>query len=125
MKKDTLYWLLVPLCSAFYQASIKMTAGSMAGVDFGSAWLWKAAHEPWMLAAVLSELVAFYAWMKVLSTHDLGKAFVLSASSYVLVLAISWFFFHEPVFSQQIIGALLILCGVRLLGTPNSPEVSS
>jgi drug/metabolite transporter (DMT)-like permease len=87
---------------------------------FGVEWIKQAAVTPWMWAALISEAAAFVVWMRILSDHALSKAFPLSAISYLLILCIGWFFFHEAVLPLQLVGSALILAGVWLIGTANT-----
>lgn len=116
MKRNLILWSLIPVWSTLYQSFIKLAAGSMGGMEFGPDWLKQAAATPWMWAALASEAAAFITWMKILSSHDLSKAFPLSAISYVMVLATGCLVFHEALLPLQLAGGALILAGVWLIG---------
>lgn len=122
MKKTLLFWSLVPILSTLYQLFTKLVAHNMEGLDFGVAWLIRAASTPWMWAALISELAAFIIWMRILSDQDLSKAFPLTAISYVMILCISWFGFHESILPLQLIGSALILAGVWCIGTAETSK---
>ena len=120
MKKNLILWSLVPILSTLYQLFIKLVAHDVEGLDFGLTWLTHAVHIPWMWAALASELAAFVIWLQILSNHDLSKAFPLTAISYVMILCISWFGFHETILPLQLIGSALILAGVWVIATANT-----
>ena len=117
MKRNVILWMLVPICNVLYQFFIKLVARHMDGIEFGSLWLQHAAISPWMWLALISEIGAFFVWMQILSTHNLSKAFPLSAISYLLVLCVGWFVFHEPIMPLQLLGSALIMGGVWFIAT--------
>lgn len=122
MKNNIILWSLVPILSTLYQLSTKLVAHGMDGMDFGVSWLAQASTTPWMWVALTSELAAFVIWMRILSDHDLSKAFPLTAISYLLILSVSWFGFHETIVPLQLVGGALILSGVWMIGTANTPK---
>ena len=122
MKKHVILWSLIPICNTLYQVFIKLAAHDMGGTDFGIAWLQQAAVTPWMWAALASELASFVIWIKILSDHELSKAFPLSAISYLLILSVSWFGFYETILPLQLVGGTLILAGVWMIGTANTQK---
>lgn len=122
MTRTYLLWALIPIFSTLYQFFSKLTAHHMEGTDFGLIWLTHATSTPWIWAALVSEIASFIIWMKILSVHDLSKAFPLSAISYVLVLCIGWFFFDETILPLQILGGALILAGVWMIATAHTTK---
>lgn len=117
MKRQAMLWALIVLCSTLYQTFIKIVADEMGGIDFSAVWIQQAAGTPSMWAALASEIAAFVVWMHILSDHDLSRAFPISAISYVLILCVGWFAFHEDMLPLQIIGSALILLGAWMIGT--------
>jgi drug/metabolite transporter (DMT)-like permease len=117
MNANRLIWIGIPVLNTLFQIFIKLAA--QQALDFRSAsdWLLHTMSSPWMLAAIVVEIVTFFIWMRVLSELDLAKAFPLSAISYVLVLASSWLYFGEEINGLQLLGSALILCGVWFIGT--------
>lgn len=122
MKRRIMLWGCIPVLNALYQLFIKLAAEKMDHAAFGVAWLKQALLTHWMWAACASELAAFVLWMHILSTYDLGKAFLISAISYILVLCTGWFVFHEPILPLQLVGSALILVGVGLIGGTGKKE---
>lgn len=62
--------------------------------------------------------MALYAvlWQKVLTFMDLNKAFLCKSITLILILALSYFFFHEPISLNNMIGTVLIVGGICILG---------
>ena len=112
-----LCFLLVPVLGVLFQFFTKLAAHTMGDMAFSLAWLARAAISPWVWAALISEVLSFVLWIRILATYDLSKAFPLSGISYVLILLTGWLWFHEPVAPLQLIGSALILTGVWLIGT--------
>jgi multidrug transporter EmrE-like cation transporter len=115
----TLY-LALPWLGLGYQIAAKKTASALVGMPLGWPWLETAARSPWGQSMLLLEVASFVAWMRVLAEMKLSAAFPLSAASYVLVIAASWFYFHEPGNVLQVMGSAAILAGVWLIS--RSPE---
>lgn len=115
-----LCWIAVPLLTVANQACMKLLAGEM-NENFTSYAL---LETPWPIAILLCEITCFVLWLRVLSSMPVGRAVPLSAISYVLILALGWFGFGEPILPMQIVGGLLIMGGVYLLGT-SSPSVTA
>ncbi len=55
-------------------------------------------------------------WVVILRNIKLSVAYPAISITYVLILAISYYFFHEPVAAQKIVGALFIVAGVFCIG---------
>lgn len=104
----------VPTLGLAYQLCAERTAKALLGVPLGAAWFIRAAAEPWARGLVVLEIVSFAAWMYVLSRAELSATFPLTAVSYLLVIALGWFGFHEAATWPQIVGAAAILAGVWL-----------
>ncbi|MBO9707285.1 MAG: GNAT family N-acetyltransferase [Caulobacter sp.] len=117
-----LLFLALPLLGLAYQVTAMETARAMTGVPFGAGWLLTALRLPWAQALVALEILAFAVWMVVLSEVKLSEAFPLSALSYVLVVAASWTFFHEPASLLQVLGGAAIMAGVWLIGRSSEPS---
>lgn len=110
-----LLFLALPLLGLAFQLTAKETALAMDGEPFGPSWLLAVVQLHWAQAMVVLEIVAFGAWMVVLSEIKLSEAFPLSALSYVLVILTSWIWFHEPGSVLQVLGGAAILAGVWLM----------
>lgn len=112
-------WLLLPLCTVLYHIAAKETGSCWQGTGTGTgtgAALRCMLHAPWFRVMVISDVGGFIAWMYVLRRMKLSAAFPMSAISYVIVMAISWWFYREAFGASQIIGSALIIAGVFLIG---------
>ncbi|RUM06546.1 EamA family transporter [Rhizobium chutanense] len=114
MTSIRLTWLAVPVLNTLFQIFTKLGATQLGHAE-GTIWLGDALTSHWILAAIVVEIVCFFIWMTVLAELDLSKAFPLSGISYVLIIAIGWFAFGEPIVSLQIVGSGLILAGIWLI----------
>ena len=117
-------WIGLPVLSALFQASTKMLATEMRQTPFGWSWLVQAAHSPWAVVLLMSELLSFVLWLNVLTNVPLSKAFPITAVAYIAIELMSWTLFKEPVMPLQIIGSALILAGVWFISIA-SEEVES
>ncbi|AGT10397.1 DMT family transporter [Paracoccus aminophilus] len=123
MKTTLSLWVGIPVFNTLAQVFVKLAAEHSVQIEAtGWAWVAQAAAQPWMLAAAVVEIACFFLWMHVLAEVDLGRAFPLTAVSYVLIVLSSWFWFLEPASALQIIGSALILGGVYLIGTASEDE---
>jgi drug/metabolite transporter (DMT)-like permease len=125
--RRTLLWsaafATVPILGLAYQLCAERTAKALTGVPLGLAWFAHAAANPWARGLVALEIMSFAAWMYVLSKAELSAAFPLTAVSYLLVIALGWFGFHEAATLPQALGAAAILAGLWLL-RPESEAAS-
>ncbi|MCF1460819.1 EamA family transporter [Agrobacterium vitis] len=116
MKLLRLSWLAVPVLNTAQQMFLKLGA-DQADTAHGSAFFEHVFLSHWFLAAVVAEIVCFIVWMSVLADLPLSKAFPLSAVSYVLIMAMAWFMFDEPVTLLTLIGTVTILTGAWCIAT--------
>ena len=66
---------------------------------------------------VVIELGSFGLWLAILARLDLGKAILLSAVSYCLIMLVGALLFHERVGWTGFLGSAMILGGIALLAT--------
>jgi multidrug transporter EmrE-like cation transporter len=112
---------VMPVLGLAYQIAAKKTALAMAPTRFGVEWFALLVRQPWAQAMLALEVCAFVAWMTVLTEMKLSAAFPLTVIGYVLVVAASWLFFHEPADLLQIAGGVIILAGIWLMGRSGPP----
>lgn len=108
--------LVLPLVAAGYQYAAKSVALSAPATP-GVQWLLQVSSDPWTWVMIAFEIVSFVAWMRILASLKLSEAFPLSAISYLLIEALGWFRFHEPITAFELIGSALIVTGVVLIGS--------
>ena len=111
----------MPVLTTASQACMKSLAAWMGDMPIGVEWFDRAAHTPYFWGIFVLEITNFVLWMRILSTVDLSRALPLSAIAYILILALGWFGFDEPILTLQIVGSALILAGVYLIGTAKVP----
>ena len=68
--------------------------------------------NPWILSAFLSAFVASLCWMAAMTKFDLSYAYPFMSLSFVFVLVLSGFFFHESITLPKLLGVLLIMTGI-------------
>jgi multidrug transporter EmrE-like cation transporter len=117
-----LVWLAMPLMGVVNQYLAERTARALAGTPFGAGWLWAAIRSPWVEAWIGCEILTLGVWMIVLSNLSLSAAFPMTALGYVLVIALGWTAFAEPVTLAEVLGGAAILAGVWLLGEDEAPS---
>lgn len=76
---------------------------------------WKAAQDPLILAGIPAMAVSFFALIALLSVTALSFAVPVSASSYVLEVALAKHFLKEEVHWKRWAGAALVTIGIGLL----------
>ncbi|MDL5366013.1 DMT family transporter [Xanthomonas sp. NCPPB 2654] len=79
------------------------------------AWLLRLLASPWLYAALLGYVGAFFTWMKLLEHAPIGPAFAASHLEVVSVLLLSAWWFGEPIGMVQVLGAVLIVAGIACL----------
>ena len=119
-----LLWLVMPLMGAVNQYLAERTAQALMGRAFGLSWLAAAIRSPWVEAWIGCEIVTLAVWMIVLSNLTLSAAFPMTALGYILVIALGWTAFGEPVTLAEALGGAAILAGVWLLGE-GEPEADA
>lgn len=104
------------------QVSFKMAGNHALPVEASIAWLLRLFGEPWVYAALLGYLGAFFTWMSLLKHAPVGPAFAASHLEVVSVMLLSAWLFHEPLTVAKLIGAAAILAGILCLGLAESDE---
>lgn len=118
MKKLYFYAIGFAILIAFdtlTQVSIKLASGEAGAFAMSTAWLFEVLHNPWLYAAALGYLGAFFAWMTLLKHAPVGPAFAASHLGLIPVLLISGIYFGEKLTMMQLFGALCIMVGIVFL----------
>ena len=110
-----LLWTVLPPLALGYQAAAETAARGLSDTHFGAAWFAHAVTLTPLRWLIGMEIVGFGAWMVVLNHMKLAQAFPATAMSYVLILGLSAFVFHEHITALGACGALIILFGVWLV----------
>ncbi|MCA1568900.1 MAG: EamA family transporter [Chloroflexi bacterium] len=72
------------------------------------------AVNPWMVSVILATLAASLTYGAALTRFDLSFAYPFMALSFVFVLLLSGWFFHESVTTLKVIGIVLIVAGIAI-----------
>jgi len=70
--------------------------------------------NPWIISALAAMLAASLSWMAAMTRLELSHAYPFTSLAFVLVLAASAVFFHEPVTWPKIAGIVLICVGIAV-----------
>ena len=120
--------LITTLCTLAGQLILKRAVADLkpllqAGpIDF----LIGAATSPMVIGALGLQVLAYVAWLFVLSKEKLSIAFAMSGSTLYLLTAIaSWYFFDERPTPWQWLGFIMISLGVVLVTSVHRTPVVS
>ncbi|HEV2060230.1 MAG TPA: EamA family transporter [Solirubrobacteraceae bacterium] len=72
------------------------------------------AVNPWIVSVILATVVASLTYGAALTRFDLSHAYPFMALSFVFVLLLSGWFFHESVTTLKVIGVALIVAGIAI-----------
>ncbi len=112
-----MYKLIVPVYLfltvsglVFMKKGMAAFSGSMAS---GKVML----HLPFtLLIGIVMYVLSFLSWMVILNKFQLSVMYpILVGLSYIGVLLASYFVLHEPLVTRQVIGIVVILCGIVLI----------
>ena len=88
-------------------------AGAFPGDATGKIWFFlQLAVNPWVISSIVAGFFAFLCWIAAMTKFDLSYAYPFMSLSFVLVLALSALFFHEPVTAAKVLGVILIMAGI-------------
>jgi len=116
-------WILVAVVVvATAVGEVTMTHGMKQNGEIDDfrphAWLrslGRALTNPWLIVAVSSMAVSFFAFLTLLSTADLSFAVPATAASYVVQTLGARYFLKEKVGRLRWAGTLLVMAGVALI----------
>ena len=107
--------LLAVILLTLGQLLQKVAVDSCTGVQPASRLITNLLRRPAMWGALLCLGGGLSAWLVVLSSLDVSKAFPFLSLGQVTVLLVARFYFHEHLSRARWIGALMILSGVGLI----------
>lgn len=101
---------------AFAQIAMKLGSSQVAaeGMNLTAQLLKYFTNIP-ILSGFLLYALSAVVWIFALSRVPLSIAYPMVASSYVLVVFLSWLIFHEPVSVMRILGLAIIVAGVIII----------
>jgi len=68
----------------------------------------------WILSAFASAFLASLCWMAAMTKFELSHAYPFMSLSFVFVLVLSGFFFHEAITLPKLLGVLFIMAGIAI-----------
>jgi len=81
-----------------------------------ATFLFRLVLNPWIMAGLLSAVVAAFAWILAMTRLPLSMAYPFVALTYPLVFCLGWLLFGESLSLWRVIGMLFILVGVAIIG---------
>jgi drug/metabolite transporter (DMT)-like permease len=74
------------------------------------------ARRRFLILAIGCMAVSFFSFMALVQTEPLSFAVPASAASFVLETVLAKLILHERISARRAVGALIVLCGVALVG---------
>ena len=105
-------WILL---SIFFAACASMFNKKAAMVGKGGDIL-TSLLTPWYLAVLVCLVLLACVWIMALRYHPLSFAYPFMSAVRGIVLFGAWFFFHEQVHFQEVLGMLILMSGIVLIG---------
>jgi len=119
MNLAVIYILISVLAGALGQILLKKGMGSMGpltlSLDQVGGIIWRIATNPYVVIGLLIYVCGTLFWLVALSRVDLSFAYPFASLSYVVMLAASYFLFHEDINSMRLLGTGVICLGVILI----------
>jgi drug/metabolite transporter (DMT)-like permease len=119
MNLAIIYILISVLAGALGQILLKKGMGSMGpltlSMDQVGGILWRVATNPYVVVGLLIYVCGTLFWLVALSRVDLSYAYPFASLSYVVMLAASWFLFHENITPMRLLGTGVVCLGVFLI----------
>jgi len=102
------------LMGAAGQLLIKKGMMVYGAVDATRIWsqLIRVLTVPYIIIGLVAFFGSFILWLSVISRNEISYAYPMVSISYILILAVSAFWFNEAVTLVRVIGVLLICLGV-------------
>ncbi len=85
-----------------------------AGTSERLEYVARLAVNPWIVSVILATLAASLTYGLALTRFDLSHAYPFMALSFVFVLLLSGWFFHESVTTLKVIGVVMIVAGIAI-----------
>ncbi len=126
--KTRLCLLVLVLANAVGNVALSRGMRQVGGIAFDSAsqaaaFGLRALGNPYVLAGIGLLIVFFAAHMVALSRADLSYVLPMSATGYLLVTLLSWWWLGEAVPAGRWAGSALITAGVILVGSTGEATV--
>jgi drug/metabolite transporter (DMT)-like permease len=119
MNLAIIYILISVLAGALGQILLKKGMGSMGpltlSMDQVGGILWRIATNPYVVIGLFVYVCGTLFWLVALSRVDLSYAYPFASLSYIVMLAASWFLFHENITPMRLLGTVVVGLGVFLI----------
>lgn len=110
--------LLSVLCGSLGQVILKLGANNLAETHSSFLhYLLEVLKLPEIWAGLFLFGMSFLIWIKVLTKAELSFAYPLVSLSYIVVVVLSYFIFHESITVLKVIGIAFILIGAICLNS--------
>lgn len=108
-------WIAFLGTETLTQIVFKIAGSNLDGARGIWPLLMQIAASPWAIGGFVLYFAGFLLWMTILRDADLGRAFPITATIYLMSLAAAVFVFHESLNPLRIAGVVTIVAGVALL----------
>ena len=78
--------------------------------------VWTTLLVPWYLGALVCLVLLACVWIMALRYYPLSFAYPFMSAVRGFVLFGAWFIFQEQVFFHEVLGMLILMCGIALIG---------
>ena len=110
--------LCMDVCSLVLEKVGSASAGNAVGQELD--FYWRLIHVPWAWVGVALGPLQLLVWSKILSKTDLSVAYPVSSLCFPLTMLTAALVLHEHISLSAMAGALLISCGVAIVGGDHS-----
>lgn len=73
--------------------------------------------NPWFYVAISLFVVSTFVWTQILTKMPLSVAYPIVSFAYILTVLGAYYFFHEKITHQGILGVIFIMAGITLTVT--------
>ena len=115
-------WILYLAVESGTQVVFKIAGANLDASNGAVSLLTQVVTSPWPLFGFVLYLSGFVVWMTILRDADIGRAFPITAASYLTTLAAAVFLFHESLNPTRVLGIIAIIAGVTLLASDRDTE---
>ena len=106
--------IIMVVCGQVFIKKGMNEVGSFSSMPFFD-FLLKTINSNWVMLGFLLYIFTSIIWVMILSKVNLSYAYPMLSLSYLLILLLSWAYLNEDIYVEQLVGILLICCGVYLI----------
>ncbi len=108
-------WIGFVALATLTQLAFKWASTVLGDGEFGPEFILRAVTTPAVLLAIGGYIAMFVAWMRILKTTPLSRAYLVTAIVFVPVTFGAWLLFGEEITALRIAGITAIMIGVALM----------